>query len=176
MIAKAPKRKAERIGKRSRCPVKPGDKVTCRQPVDAYYSSYGGRPECTFKLGMVGIVAAVDVPSVRYGPKGEDTFVLVDFTGPEYGRPQHRYTTWRVALRYRNILPTFEPGDCAKIDKRYSKWRGKTGIVEKVELFAEACELHGPIFHVHVRLSDLKHGEAVEAFSLDQLKHGIDSV
>jgi hypothetical protein len=167
MPATAMKRKA------TPCPVKPGDKVTCRRPVEAYYSDYAGNPKVEFKPAMVGTVAAVDVPAVtvKRGER-EYVFALVDFTGPEIGPPHARCSKWRVALRYDNILPVFEPGDEARIDKRYSKWRGKSGIVERVELFAEACEIHGAIFHVYVRLPDVKHGEAVEAFTLDQLTHG----
>jgi hypothetical protein len=89
---------------RLRCPCKPGDRVTCVAPVDAYYSRYAGRPECKFKPGMVGIVANIDSASVRSGPYGEDASVIVDFTGPEFGfRADLMTTTWRAALRYGNV-------------------------------------------------------------------------
>lgn len=85
-----------------RCPCNVGDRVTCIVPVDAYYSNYGGRPECVFCPGMVGIVAHLDSPSVRPGPHGEDVFAIVDFDGPAHGKC-NADTTWRVALRYGNI-------------------------------------------------------------------------
>lgn len=88
---------------RRKCPCKVGDRVTCITPVEAYHSDYAGNPECHFKPGMVGTVAVIDSPSVRYGPYGEDVSVLVDFDGPEYGGANHRLTSWRVALRHGNI-------------------------------------------------------------------------
>jgi hypothetical protein len=86
-----------------KCPCKPGDKVTCLETVEAYYSEYGGRPECFFRPGTVGIVSHVDTPSVRPGPHGEDVRVIVDFRGPAFGPSHARHTTWRVALCYRNV-------------------------------------------------------------------------
>lgn len=77
--------------------VKPqiGDVVTCRAREEAYYSNYGGLPECWFEPGDTGIIAAVDVPYV-YHIKGKSmAFCCVDFT--KDGRK------WRVGMDPKNI-------------------------------------------------------------------------
>src|SRR5580658_8960956 len=56
--------------------VKVRDRVRVRERVEGYYSNYGGRPAIFLEPGMVGIVGAIDVPSVcREGV----SFVCVDF-------------------------------------------------------------------------------------------------
>ncbi|MCI0556860.1 MAG: hypothetical protein MN733_00055 [Nitrososphaera sp.] len=73
--------------------VKVGMKVTTSEPVGAYGSMYGG-PKQQFLPGMVGIVAAVDVPRVwRRG-----SFVCIDFVGDDGGR-------WRAGIGYEFIQP-----------------------------------------------------------------------
>ncbi len=42
-----------------------GDKVRLIKPTEVYYSNYGGRPVIKATPEMVGVVAAVKVPSVR---------------------------------------------------------------------------------------------------------------
>ena len=81
--------------------IKVGDRVTCRKPVDAYYSKYAGAPECVFMPGDIGIVAAVNVPKVKV--KG--SFVVVDFEkkGVVYNRKTGS-CIWRVGLNYDNIV------------------------------------------------------------------------
>jgi hypothetical protein len=71
-----------------------GDKVTCRHSEDAYYSGYAGRPIQNFTPGMIGIVAAVDVPCVYY--RGHTSFYCVDFIG-DNGE------VWRTSLNPDNI-------------------------------------------------------------------------
>jgi len=74
--------------------MKIGDVVTCRKPVEAYYSSYGIKPRILFRPRQVGIVSAVGVPSVwRDGVM----FTCVDFFAPETGQ------TERCALLSDNI-------------------------------------------------------------------------
>lgn len=78
--------------------VRVGDKVTCIERVDAYYSNYGGNPECWFEPGEVGVVGAVDVPCTTYAYRkrgGTASFVCVDFE--KHGQ------TWRCALYYNNV-------------------------------------------------------------------------
>lgn len=78
-----------------------GMKVTCKTRVEAYYSGYGGNPECWFEPGMVGTIGAVECPCVTYRylqRGGTATFVCVDFVVD--GRE------WRTALYYNNILAT----------------------------------------------------------------------
>ena len=90
-----------RTKKRQRCRIPPGAPVTCKTPVDAYSSGYAGNPVVRFEPGMVGRLVELGVPSVQYGPEGEDVMALVDFEGPPVGHPPR--TTWRCALRYANI-------------------------------------------------------------------------
>ena len=72
-----------------------GDRVTCRERVEAYYSNYGGNPECWFEPGDVGVVANTDVPAVIHIPGRPPTFCTVDFG--KYG------FTWRVSLTEDNM-------------------------------------------------------------------------
>ena len=85
--------------------VKPqiGDRVTCREREEAYYSRYVGNPECWFEPGDVGTVASVDVPVVR-NTRGHLTFCCIDFYkgGIPYGK--HGDSPWRVGLYYDNIV------------------------------------------------------------------------
>ena len=71
-----------------------GDQVTVKQRVDGYYSKYGGRPAIFLEPGMVGVVRAIDVPSVC---RERVSFVCVDFLCPATGR------TERAAVYYPNI-------------------------------------------------------------------------
>jgi len=73
--------------------IKIGDKVTCKNPEEAYYSGRDGRPKQNFEPGMIGKVGAVDVPPVR-GKGGN--FCCVDFIGVD-GK------TWRCAVKYPNL-------------------------------------------------------------------------
>ena len=76
---------------------KVGDKVTCKETVKAYYSEYHPLyPKCEFIPGMIGIIG-----DIVYPPNG---WFCVDFEGPEYGTPQHRYKKWRCALKDDNII------------------------------------------------------------------------
>ncbi len=71
-----------------------GDRVTVKESVEGYYSNYGGNPVIFLEPGMVGIVGAIDVPSVcREGV----SFVCVDFFCPATGK------TERAAVYYPNI-------------------------------------------------------------------------
>ncbi len=88
---------------RRKCPCRPGDKITCVVAVEASYSDYAGNPVCVFKPGTVGIATVCDSVSVRYGPYGEDVGVNVHFTGSAHGK-DNLMTTWRVFLRYGNIV------------------------------------------------------------------------
>lgn len=71
-----------------------GDQVRVRERVEGYYSDYGGNPSIFLEPGMVGIVGAIDVPSVcREGV----SFVCVDFFCPATEKSE------RAAVCYRNI-------------------------------------------------------------------------
>jgi hypothetical protein len=61
--------------------------VTPSKPVQAYYSNYGGLPECFLEPGDIARVIAKKVPSVR-GPR--PYFTLVEFE--KLGH------TWRASL------------------------------------------------------------------------------
>lgn len=71
-----------------------GDGVTVKERVEGYYSSYGGNPAIFLEPGMVGIVGAIDVPSVC---RENVTFVCVDFFCPGTGKPE------RAGVGYANI-------------------------------------------------------------------------
>lgn len=82
--------------------VKPGDKVTCKHAVEAYYSNYGGNPVLNFTPGTVAVVASI-APKVRIvKPKddprydGRDEFVVADYT-------DERGQTQRVGLNFCNV-------------------------------------------------------------------------
>lgn len=74
--------------------VRLGDKVTVKERVQGYYSNYGGRPAIFLEPGMVGVVGAIDVPSVR---RERASFVCVDFFCPATGK------TERAAVHYPNL-------------------------------------------------------------------------
>ena len=74
----------------------PGTTVTPIRRTEAYYSGYGGRPECFLEPGDRATVVSVDVPPV-IGPRGN--FLTADFA-----RGGMR---WTVALR---------PGEYSVID------------------------------------------------------------
>ena len=81
-----------------------GERVTCRTPVEAYYSRYAGNPECWFEPGDVGIVAEVDVPVV-VNMTGHHFFSCVDFY--KEGIPhneRHGGSPWRVGLYSDNMV------------------------------------------------------------------------
>lgn len=74
--------------------VKLGDRVTVKERVEGYYSRYGGNPAIFLEPGTVGVVGAIDVPSVcREGV----SFVCVDFLCPATGRIE------RAAVYYSNL-------------------------------------------------------------------------
>jgi hypothetical protein len=71
-----------------------GDRVTVKERVEGYYSDYGGNPAIFLEANMVGVVGAIDVPSVcREGV----SFVCIDFCCPATGK------TERAAVYYCNI-------------------------------------------------------------------------
>jgi hypothetical protein len=71
-----------------------GDQVSVKERVEGYYSGYGGNPAIFLEPGMVGIVGAIDVPSVR---REGVSFICVDFFCPATGK------TERAAVFYPNI-------------------------------------------------------------------------
>jgi len=82
--------------------MKPGDQVTCKHPVEAYYSDYGTNPKMVFQPGMVGTVKSIapKVRIVRHGPEhdGKDEFLVVDYHAPETDQ------TERVGLNFCNAI------------------------------------------------------------------------
>lgn len=85
--------------------LKIGDKVTCRWPVEAYYSGYAGLPQMHFTPEMTGVVGAIDMPAVRYGSFPSDTFLCVDFHVPDENAAHPSHQDWRAALGYDNVVP-----------------------------------------------------------------------
>lgn len=71
-----------------------GDRVMCKNMVEAYYSGYAGRPTCFFTTSDVGTVVSVDNPSVW---RDNVTFTRVIFE--RYGE------VWSAALLKGNIHP-----------------------------------------------------------------------
>jgi hypothetical protein len=71
-----------------------GDRVTVKERLEGYYSGYGGNPAIFLEPGMVGVVGAIDVPSVF---REKVSFVCVDFFCPATGK------TERAAVYYPNI-------------------------------------------------------------------------
>jgi hypothetical protein len=71
-----------------------GDQVSVKERVEGYYSNYGGNPAIFLEPGVVGVVGAIDVPSVR---REGVSFVCVDFSCPATGRIE------RAAVLYHNI-------------------------------------------------------------------------
>ena len=74
--------------------VKVRDRVTVKERVEGYYSNYGGNPAIWLEAGMVGIVGAIDVPSVC---RENVSFVCVDFFCPATGKLE------RAAAYYSNL-------------------------------------------------------------------------
>lgn len=72
--------------------LKVGEKVTCKQITEAYYSNYGISPKCSFTPNDIGIIGSVNVPYVNK----QGTFTCVDFE--KYGQK------WRVSLDNKNIV------------------------------------------------------------------------
>jgi hypothetical protein len=70
-----------------------GDGVTVKKRVEAYYSSYGGNPECWLEPNDIGIVTHINVPCVI--DFGHKTFVAVDFG--KHGK------TWRAGVYAENL-------------------------------------------------------------------------
>ena len=81
----------------------PGDQVTCKHEVEAYYSNYAGNPRWVFSPGMVGVVHGIspkvvvkpDCGDPRYDQSEER--VVVDYQDPHDGE------TRRVSLNFCNI-------------------------------------------------------------------------
>ena len=71
-----------------------GDRVMVTARVEGYYSNYGGNPAICLEPGVVAVVGAIDVPSVR---RENVSFVCLDFFCPATGR------TERAAADYSNI-------------------------------------------------------------------------
>ena len=71
-----------------------GDQVRVKERVEGYYSDYGGNPVIFLEPSMVGIVGAIDVPSVC---RERVSFVCVDFFCPATGKME------RAAAYYPNI-------------------------------------------------------------------------
>ena len=71
-----------------------GDQVRVKERVEGYYSGYGGYPAIFLEPSMVGIVGAIDVPSVR---RERVSFICVDFFYPATGK------TERAAVFHPNI-------------------------------------------------------------------------
>lgn len=81
--------------------LKIGDKVTVKEPQEAYGSDYGLNPKVVIQPGELGTVAAVDVPYVtRRG-----TFLCVDFEKPGVfqGAPEHNNVTWRIGVSAKGL-------------------------------------------------------------------------
>lgn len=80
---------------------KPGDRVTCKVEMPAYYSGYAGNPVMVFKPGMEGVVTSI-APKVRKckGPgfDGKDDFLVVRYTAPESNK------TEQVSLNFCNAV------------------------------------------------------------------------
>ncbi len=74
--------------------VKIGDQVSVKERVEGYYSEYAGNPAISLEPGMIGVVGAIDVPSVN---RTNVTFVCVDFLCHATGKIE------RTAVYYRNL-------------------------------------------------------------------------
>lgn len=84
-----------------------GMQVTVRERVEAYYSRYAGNPVCFLEPGMVGVIAAVDVPYVRRSRGKSETFACVDFTHTVSARGGD--TKWRAGVDPKNLVPLTDP-------------------------------------------------------------------
>ncbi len=71
-----------------------GDQVSVKERVEGYYSHYAGNPAIFLEPGMIGVVGAIDVPSVT---RANVSFVCVDFFCPATGKIE------RAAVYYPNI-------------------------------------------------------------------------
>ena len=84
-----------------------GVKVEFRKIQPAYYSGYAGNPVVNSTIGMLGVVAATDVPYVW--PTNDrsrgDYFVCVDvkLPGVYSGNPRFKQDTWRFGVNPRDI-------------------------------------------------------------------------
>lgn len=56
------------------------DKIKVKESVEAYYSGYAGSPKCFLTTDIIGIIKAINVPSVRN--KNGKVFNCVDFLSP----------------------------------------------------------------------------------------------
>lgn len=56
--------------------MKVGDTVTVKEATEAYYSQYAGNPKMVIHPGQIGVIAAVNVPSVW---RENVSFCCVDF-------------------------------------------------------------------------------------------------
>ncbi len=65
--------------------VKVGDQVSVKERVEGYYSHYAGNPAIFLEPGMIGVVGAIDVPSVT---RANVSFVCVDFFCPATGKKE----------------------------------------------------------------------------------------
>jgi hypothetical protein len=74
--------------------VKVGDRVTVKAREEGYYSTYSGKPAIFLEPGMVAVVGAIGVPSVR---REYVFFVCVDFYCPATGKIE------RAGVDYPNI-------------------------------------------------------------------------
>lgn len=90
--------------------IKEGDTVSTKKPKKAYYSDYAGGPGVYFEPSMTGVVTDPAVPAVRYGPHGEDTFVLVDFDVwlPDGSTQSHRVSLWERQVARPGTDPAYD--------------------------------------------------------------------
>jgi hypothetical protein len=102
-----------------------GDIVTTREAKPAFYSEYAGNPKQWFEPGMIGIVAAVDVPAVRQLRGYPDTYCCVDFVGTSDHSRRNR--VWRVSLYASNMVhvTAYAEGDCLPMGKFWVNWHGE---------------------------------------------------
>jgi hypothetical protein len=80
-----------------------GMRVTVREPQDAYYSGYAGRPSCAFEPGMVGTIASVDNPYVRRSRGRSESFACVDFLYPTLAQSGEGFE-WRAGVDPKNLV------------------------------------------------------------------------
>lgn len=85
-----------------------GMRVTVREAQDAYYSGYGGRPDCAFEPGMWGRIAALDVPYVRRLRGNSGSFACVDFLHPTIPQSGNDHE-WRAGVDPKNLVPLGPP-------------------------------------------------------------------
>jgi hypothetical protein len=85
-----------------------GMQVTVREAEDAYYSGYAGRPDCAFEPGMLGRIAALDVPYVRRLRGNSGSFACVDFLHPTIPQSGNDHE-WRAGIDPKNLVPLGPP-------------------------------------------------------------------